>query len=174
MSKKLLVVRSNELYKELRRILMELDSVRESQVYLPNKAADSAQLLTLRVWCMRYKVDLVYVVKTLLQGKYRWARKIRTGSSTLGIPVTVLCGPASEKYLQEQIGKDFPGGQQKIDARQKLRRQLTGVRSVIQAVTLDTDDPDRFVSEYGKLMTARKAKANEVTSAKAWRGNPWR
>lgn len=174
MNKKLLAARVSKLQQELRGVLSKLDDVSESRVYLPRAMKDQTQLLTLQVWSIRHKVDLTYILRTLLKGKYRWNRKERAGLSMLGIPTPVLCGPSSEKFLLEQISKDFPGNQHKIDARHKLRRELIGVRSVIRAVTLDTDDPDKFVSEYGKLMTARKKTVNEVISTRAWRGNPWR
>jgi hypothetical protein len=102
----LLTQKMGETERQIRRYLARLDGIPESQVMLPHAFSHRLRLLNLAVWALRYRVDLSFILDTLLRERYAKIRRTliqRGGKGRLGISPAALCGRSSEKYLQEHL-----------------------------------------------------------------------
>lgn len=81
-------------------------------IYLPKEdhLPSMLRLMNLQVWCLRYKINLEFILDTLLK-KYDGVRRRnltqRKGIS-LGIPITLLTGTSSRRWIETAVQRAYP------------------------------------------------------------------
>ena len=96
----LMLERAYRVEQAIRRYLSRVDDLPPEEVRLPSKVSDRFRLLNLYAWSLRYRVDLPFILDTLLQKRFL---RIRQGNGGLGVNVGVLCSRGSQKFLEEVL-----------------------------------------------------------------------
>ena len=111
---------------------------------------DQYRLLTLRTWSIKYKVPVSFVIQTVVE---YWMRKLPPRKKTgIGISVSTLTGPTSEKILTAEIERLYPDQEHLRAWKSEAQMKLTS-RGVKDIRTSDAFD---FVSRYVKVMERRQ------------------
>lgn len=148
-----------------------LEELRGEKTFLSLTHEDRLRLLTLKVWMLRYKVPLTWILETLLQHYSKFIRRRRTGS-TLGVRVATLVSQSSKQVLEEEILKQFPCGENISRWKTAQQRQQLHQNGICRM-----QDPMTFASDYGHwLEQARRdhERATDKFSVRPYRDNPWR
>src|SRR5712675_737261 len=84
------------------------------------KHDDELRLLTFFAWRDRYKVDIKWMLKILIE---IWSKKFARFRirSAIGCRVATLVGKKSEEIIRERIYREFPHGENKSEWKQRSR-----------------------------------------------------
>lgn len=127
------------------------------------------KLLNLKVWTMRYSVNLEFILKTLLDRYAKYRKVPDTNILTLGLAPAMLCGPTSREAIETAIAEAFPDGENERLARQEAAHKPPLIRPQSQAKTLDA-----MVKKYGKVIQRRRAEISRTRRLKRpFRNNPF-
>lgn len=154
------------------------------KVHLWLKQSDQYKLLTLKVWSVKYRVSLRYILETLVPfwEKFVQRRSKKMKRSGLNVRVSTLVGKKSHSILIESIKRDFPNGLNKIMYIAKERERLYKLAlddddmKVKQKSLVDYSSPDRYVEAYKKSIQAVSKEREEFTAqmkTRPYRGNPF-
>lgn len=94
----------------VQRVEHTLEDIRNEKVKLFLTEKDQYRLLILRVWEDKYKIDLRYILQTLVpfwEG-FIQRRSKKMKSRGLNVKVSTLTGKKSEQILVDSISKSFP------------------------------------------------------------------
>ncbi|SRR6266436_322432 len=165
-----------------------LKKIRKDDVTLFLNENDRYRLLTLKVWVQRYRVDLRFILETLLpfweQFVKRRSRKMKTRG--LNVKVSTLVGKKSEEILQDQIRKKLPREINKrlwismereriftifaLQERDEFTRK-NGLKHMV-----DYKDPKKWARAYQKVIEAEskmREKIDTEMKKRPYRGNPF-
>ena len=128
-------------------------------------------LLNLKGWCTKYTVDLSFVISVLIErycrDTIRYIPQMRCVA--LGRSHNILTGVAARRYLEEQITKHYPDGENITMKRQAL---VESMFTVLDGHA-DIDSPE-YLREYARVAKRNQRRANRIQgSRRSWRGNPW-
>jgi hypothetical protein len=166
----------------------EIDSILKryfgKNLYYPNEQ-NASRLLKLRVWSLRYKVDLIYILQKLLPYLEKVASKhyLRKGSSRgLGVSIPVLTGPAAEEYLKKCIAQDFPDAENILAWKESEKERCIDLMEKDEVMgkprpILHYEKVSDFVDSYSRrIRQTRKSsdRLDKKMSKIPYRGNPWR
>lgn len=138
-------------------------------VILDTKPETLVRLLNLRGAILKHRLPLSEILGILLS-KYR--RGKGASSDRLGVSIKVLTGTASLKYLDSQVRKKFPNGEQIKSWR--LRKQQA-INSATFQVRLP-DNPEEFPERYLEALTAQREKTSREADRRLlrrYRNSPW-
>lgn len=147
------------------------------------KPDDSMRLLKLRVWSVRYKVSVRYILLKLVPHFERFARAYRRNSSDgLGVTIAVLTGNAAEEKLRECIAKDFPDGENTVAWKEAAKARCIAIMDKDEIMGrpkpfLHHKTIDAFMDSYKtriSQMQREQEKLDKKMSKQPWRDNPWR
>lgn len=140
---------------------------------------EAALLLNLKVWTLRYHVDLEFILFELLS-YYRGNKgspylppnpRHRFGCLGVGVNLATLCGDRSRQILEDKVAKTYPAGGNDLAYRQSLRLQVLQTAPV---KGLHYHNFEEMTAQYQKTMHSRHVKKDEIYFSRAWRDNPWR
>jgi len=138
----------------------ELREIRKDNVNLFLNQKDKYRLLTLRVWSDKYKVDLKFILSTLVPfwEKFIQRRSKKMKQSGLNVRVSTLTGNKSEEILQDSIKRAFPNGENKIlwvaERREEIiQHYLTRIKKISESDGVHSrSDPSRLEDETGRIL----------------------
>jgi len=118
-------------------------------------------LLNWKVWTMRYKVSLDFVMTFVLQ-VYVDRRKPSKNPWTLnfGLPVPLVTGVSCRKRLEEEVARRFPNGE-------NLKAAKCSEPSVVRG--LNYEDLDEMNKKYDNVMRQRHKPVADIISRRAYR-----
>lgn len=137
---------------------------------------DQYRLLTLRMWMIKYRVTLEFILSVLVPfwaGKFQ-SRK-RTNDKALGVRIATLSGSVSEKILQTAIKNTYPNGENEISWRAEAQEEYMKVSGTLGSVD---NHPENFIEEYvRRCLKVRHQNRKLIESGRftrrSYRGNPW-
>jgi len=138
-------------------------------VILDTKPETLVRLLNLRGAILKHRLPLSELLGILL-GKYR--RGKGASSDRLGVSIKVLTGTSAMKYLDSQVQKKFPNGEQIKSWR--LRKQQA-INSATFSVQLP-EHPEEFPERYLEALTVHREKASHEADRRLlrrYRNSPW-
>ena len=130
-------------------------------VVMPNKD-QLFHLLNWKVWSMRYKVSLDFIM-TFVFAEYNDRRRPSKDPWTLsfGFPVQMVTGAACRRRLEEEVARLYPNGE-------NYKAAKCAESPVIKR--LNYSDPEKMMEQYGKVMRERhKNPLIQITSKRAYR-----
>ena len=148
----------------------------ERPVTLRLARQDQLRLLNLKFWTSEYKVSLRYILSVLLpyweNAKHIQRKKPIYG---LGIRVATLIGARSRQVLEEQMQKDYPGGENEFEFRSELESRVALAPEVLADYRI-TDPRKLMVAYRARIRRARQAvdEFAKQMARRSWRGNPYR
>lgn len=148
------------------------------------KNDDAIRLLRLRVWSVRYKVSVAYIIKRLVPHYKKYASNFRRRYNDKGIGVTiaVLTGRMAEEKLREFISKDFPDGENTIEWKEDEKNRCLALLNGDEVVGrpkpfLHYRSVKLFITAYEsrvQKMNRDLTKIEKKMSKQPWRGNPFK
>jgi hypothetical protein len=171
----------------LDQIRFEVDSIirQEFGTQLFQLTPDNAmRLLKLRVWSVRYKVSVRYILVRLVPHYKKFAQNFRRryNEKGLGITIAVLTGRMAEEKLREFIAKDFADGENTITWKEDEKQRCLNIINQDELVGrpkpfLHYRSVKAFVAAYEKrvrIMNRDFIRIEKTMALQPWRGNPWR
>jgi hypothetical protein len=121
---------------------------------IPDRPDQLFRLLNWKIWTMRYKVPLEFILMFILK-RYSSHRKISKDPKvlTLGLPVVLITGVACRKQLEEHISKIYPNGE-----------NYQAARCPQPPIVTDLPEDEDMVAAYNHEMLRRHKKALVVSS----------
>ncbi len=125
--------------------LPSLDAKR-AIVGLPMRERDKLRLLNLKVWSLRHRVSVEYILDCVLTA----CKKIRKSpkpplEASLGLNASAVTGAKAYKILLESLARDFPAGE-----------NLRATSQQASSVAVEYSSLDGMVSGYASAMQARQ------------------
>ncbi|MGI4811790.1 MAG: hypothetical protein ACRYGG_00390 [Janthinobacterium lividum] len=172
-------------------VLDEVDSILKKSFdkqLFSVKEDDKVRLLKLKMWSVRYKVSIKYILEKLIPHFEKYGNKSRGKAGTskgLGTTIPILTGPSAEALLVENIKRDYPDNENVLSWRQRTQLEFIGLVQVDED-ELVTKQPKGIlqynsVSDYRKAYEARiqrtrktEEKIVKSISRQPFRNNPWR
>lgn len=175
------------LSSSLDQIRYEVDSIirKEFGTQLFQLTPDNAmRLLKLRVWSVRYKVSVRYILLRLVPYYKKFAQNFRRryNEKGLGITIAVLTGRSAEQKLREFILKDFPDGENLVDWKEDAKQRCLDIVNRDELVGrpkpfLQYKSIKAFIVSYEKriaTMNSDLSRSEKQLAKQPWRGNPFR
>jgi len=138
-------------------------------VILDTKPDTLVRLLNLRGAILKHRLPLSEILGILLS-KYRHGKG--ASSDRLGVSIKVLTGAAALRYLDSQVQKKFPNGEQIKSWR--LRKQQA-INSATFRVQLPAN-PEEFPERYLRALTEQRENTSRETEKRLlrrYRNSPW-
>lgn len=135
----------------------------DKQLFYP-KRDDTYRLLRLKIWSIRYKVCLEYILSVLIPHFEKISSKHtgRRRSRGIGTTIPVLTGGAAEDFLADAVKKDFPDGENILSWREDTKLEF------LARIEADDELPVRkkakSVLDYTSLAAYRKAYVKRITN----------
>lgn len=150
---------------------------------------DKLRLLKLKVWGVKYRVTLGYILGVVMTFYWdRLPKQVREkvkGSRSLGVRIATLVSKGSEKALVDAIARDFPNGENISVYKEEERNRIAALldeednelpvartKAVLSYKTMSA-----FVESYTRKVASKKramAKLETKMKKMPWRENPWR
>lgn len=133
---------------------------------------DQIRLLTLKVWMVRHKVRLDFIVRILVTyWQKKFEHKIKKQKYGIGVGIATLTGRVSEQILISVIGKEFPHEENVIEWRSTM--QMLRLRRPVVKVT-----GEDFAERYEHSIRTRQAQLDTALGSgkykrRMYRDNPW-
>lgn len=141
----------------------------EAQPFIPSNGENGLRLLNLKVWSLRYSVNLDFILAFLLDVYFAKIRRKPDGDDLrLGVSIATLTGNKARQALEEEITKVFPGGENIRAAREEARRLVHPI-DPLGILPAGDDMIAAYEAAMNKRLRLRRAR---FTSKRAWRGNP--
>lgn len=146
---------------------------------------NSLRLLGLRMWMERYKVDLCYVLQSIVPYHLEHiSKQHKNNPHALGFKVSTLVGKKSEHLLRENIERDYPQGENIStwfwDRQQEIIKLRTEDEFTAESTKKITDykSVSKFITAYrkrvtGKQKTFQKEMNRATNTRRPYRTNPW-
>ena len=119
------------------------------KIILPVTNKQRFLLLNWRVWCMRYHITPFFIMEALFKRfSNQRSRNISTDPYTisLGVPLAILTGVTARQYLEEEVLRRYPNGENVKMAKQ---------RQIIPLVALDYND-NNMAQVYRRAIAERR------------------
>jgi hypothetical protein len=178
--------RSNEIQAAIEQWIQEHD---HKHIAIRYKQQDQIRLLRFRTWQLRYRLTvpeilnfIVPVLRTQMLGRGK--------GYGLGISIRTLVGRGSERIIQEELAKQYPGAENITVWRdQERERQIEAehnedadgmeLKSNRPTSLLQCSTVDQYLTRYKKqVLQSRQVHEIETTRTsrrrKAYRFSPWR
>lgn len=153
---------------EIQAVLRVLESRRlkcpVSHVWMPEGRKAAFCFLNFRTWCTRYSISLSFLLEFLLE-YYRRQRRLPGNAARLGLPASMITGPAARQALEEFLIRRFPNNENQRLARQRpLPLPLP-----VEKLPCEWEK-GRTWEEYGRIMEKRqRAHAQQPTCRRNFR-----
>ena len=149
-------------YNQVMRSVIRWDNANRTRQHLPPfplnayfppmPFSSQLKLLNLKVWTLRYAVDLDFVVGELLR-YYGRHRKESLREPRLGISIGVLTGVASRKHIETAVLSAFPNGENFSNSRAQLLKHF---RITEPVRGLDYTNNEEMIRKYTRIMLSRQ------------------
>jgi len=152
--------------------LAKHDNVPRSVVYFRLAAKqDKIRLLNLRVWALRYTVDLTFIVGTLLRHFHRIRVMRNAIGRTLGVPIKTSTGENAHRAIIEALNASYPNKENVQAHNDEFKCRLMCIRQ--PKLSFTGTDPSEFVALYTSEINKVRKRLFASPSKRPWRGNPW-
>ncbi len=138
-------------------------------VILDSKPETLVRLLNLRGAILKHRLPLSEILRILLS-KYRRGRG--ASSDRLGVSIKVLTGTSAMKYLDSQVHKKFPNGEQIKSWRSRKQQAINSATFRVQL----PDSPEEFLERYLEALTEQRERASHEADRRLlrrYRNSPW-
>ena len=177
-----------------------LEKIRGTRVKLWLTKDNKYRLLVLRTWEIKYKVDLEFILQTLLPvwDKFTRTRSRFAKTGALNVRPATLVGKKSEQILQDAIKKEYKNGQNiklwMMERREEIieshlkqlrKRDMLSSRADPSSMLTesgvlkdlpDFSNPEKYVKYYAKYIRKERdirEKVEEMFTKLPYRDNPF-
>lgn len=148
------------IYEDQERMRLDKPPRRYRLVVMPQRQIDMVRMLNWKVWTMRYKIPLHFIL-TFVMRVYPDQRRASRDPMVLnfGFQTALVTGVAFRKRLEEEVVRRYPQGENYADARNPRRAHLP-------LKALNYDSVDEMAEKYDAVMRERHRESVKTAAHK--------
>jgi hypothetical protein len=177
------------LFSALHHVQTEIDEILRRSLgkrLFTVKRDDQLRLIKLKMWSTRHSVPLEYIIEKLVPhfeklAQRNYVKKYAGASKGLGVPISVLTGPAAEEKLIEFIAKEFTEDEHIHATREAAKAECLDKLGLSENTgrvrpVLNFPSVDEYMKSYTSGIERKRrsgARIERKLAKQPYRGNPW-